>query len=119
MSNTQTQIVKKPIPLRIIFILNVLKILISFTFFIVFTVKDISLGGIDRNIILYTSLAYVLTFAVMVFSILKKNILGLRIIPLVDIAISIPASAFIGIGVGVISLALSFHNKVKAYFLSR
>ena len=107
---------KKPIPLRAIFILNALKILLSFGIYIVFTAKDISIGGLDPIFILYTALGYLATFGAMVFFILRKNILGLRIITGIDLLISLPVKAFIGIVIAILSFLLTFNGKVKEYF---
>ena len=109
--------VKKPAPVRAIFILNAVKILISFTLFTLFTVKNISLGNVDKSLILYTSLGYVATFATMVFFILRKQVWGVRAVSVIDLLISLPASAFIGIAVAVISFILTYTRKAKAYFV--
>lgn len=107
---------KKPVPVRAIFILNAIKILISFGIYVVFTTKGISVGGLDPNIILYTSLGYVATFGLMVLFIVRRQAWGVRAMNLVDLLISLPASAFIGIGVAIISFGLTFHQKAKTYF---
>ena len=108
----------KPIPLRIIFILNALMMILPFVFYYVITSKGIEIGGLDPNYMIYTSVAYIISFAILVYFILNRNIKGLRIIFMVNILIAIPAKAFIGIGVAIISLLISFLNqKVKAYFL--
>ena len=109
---------KKPVPLRIIFILNACKILLSFGIYIVFSIKDISIGGLDPILILYTALGYVATFGAMVFFILRKNILGLRIITGIDLLISLPLKAFIGIAIAIVSFLLTFNKKVKEYFFT-
>lgn len=116
MNNTTFSPAKKPIPLRVIFILNALKILLAFGFFTVFTIKDITVGGLDRTYILYTAFGYVLTFAAMVFFILRKNLLALRIVIGIDLLISLPTKALIGIVIAIVSFSLSFHKKVKGYF---
>lgn len=113
----QTMQVHKPIPLRVIFILNALMMILPFIFYYVFTTNDIQVGDLDPMYMVYTGLAYIASFAVLVFFILKRNVIGARIIFLLNILIAIPAGAFIGIGVAIISLALSFFNKkVLAYF---
>ena len=43
----QTQQVEKPIPLRVIFILNALMMILPFIFYFVFTAKDIQIGDLD------------------------------------------------------------------------
>lgn len=106
----------KPILLRIIFILNAFKALLAFGFYAVFTIKGISIGGLDPTLILYTAIGYVATFAALVFFILRKSQLGTRIVHLVDVIISLPAGAYIGIVIAVVSFVIGFHGKVKAYF---
>ena len=108
----------KPIPLRVIFILNALMMILPFIFYYVITSKGIEIGGIDPNYMIYTGIAYIGSFAILVYFILNRNIVGLRIMFLINILIALPAKALIGIGVAIISLVISFLNKkVKAYFL--
>ena len=107
---------KKPLPLRIIFILNAFKILLSLGFYTVFTLKDISIGNADRTIILYTALGYAAMFGFMVFFILKRKIWGLRASIILDFLVSIPATAIIGFIISIVSFALTFNKKVLAYF---
>lgn len=117
MENTQNYTGKeKPIKLRIIFILNALKILISLGFYLAFTFTEFRVGDIDPSLILYTFIGYVLLFAAMVTSILKRNIWGLRISIFLDFLVSIPAKAFIGFAIAAISIALTFTKTVQLYF---
>lgn len=121
MTTLDTNIGKnKPALLRVIFILNALKILLSFGLFIGFSYYGLEVGdkGGDgmATIILWTTLGYIVTFAVMVASILKRSILGARLAFVADVLISLPAQAFIGIVVAIISIGLSFTGPVKAYF---
>lgn len=107
---------KKPIPLRIIFILNGLMMILPFVFYTVFTVKDITIGDLDPIRMVYTGIGYILSFAAMVFFILKRKLLAIRIIIGLNILIALPAGAYIGILIALISFGLTFHGKVKAYF---
>lgn len=116
MNTTISSPAGKPITLRVIFILNALKIILALGFFTVFTVKDITVGGLDRMYILYTAFAYTLTFGAMVFFILRKNLLALRITIGIDLLVSLPTKALIGIVIALVSFSLSFTHKVKAYF---
>ena len=110
----------KPIKLRIIFILNALKIFLTFGFFVAFKYGGFVLQGLEgdsaASLMLYTMFGYIAAFAAMVFSILRRNILGLRIAIAVDFLISIPAKAFIGFAVALISMALTFTKPVSEYF---
>lgn len=108
--------VGKPLQLRVIFILNVLKILLTIGFYIAFEFTDFTVGGITASMMLYTLMGYVAVFAAMVFCILKRNLLGLRISIAADFLISVPAKAFIGFAIAIICMALTFTASVKAYF---
>lgn len=113
----------KPPLLRVIFILNALKILLALGLLIGFKYFDLEVGSFsgDRavTLIFWTMLGYIATFAAIVTSILKRSIVGLRVAIGVDILISIPAKAFIGIAIALISIGLSFTTPVKRYFAWR
>lgn len=115
--STKESLPEKPIPLRVIFILNALMMVLPFVFYYVITTQDIVIGGLNNMYMIYTGIAYIATFIPLVYFILQRNVIGARIIFFLNILIAIPASAFIGMLVAAISLALSFFNKkVKAYF---
>lgn len=116
-NNTNTALPGKPITLRVIFILNALMAILPFIFYAVITSKDISIGNLDPTWMLYTGAAYILSFVFMVRSILKRNILAIRIIIGLNVLIALPAKAYLGILVALISIVLTFHKKVKAYFM--
>ncbi|HAA11590.1 MAG TPA: hypothetical protein DCE41_07775 [Cytophagales bacterium] len=106
----------KPRALRAIFILQIALIVISTGMFTVFSLKDISLGGIQPIQILYTTLAYVGILGGMVLTGTKRWIWGFRLFLLATFLVSLPLKAFIGLTVSVITLGLSFHQKARAYF---
>lgn len=109
--------VKKPIPLRVIFILNALMMVLPFVFYYVFTTKNITVGDLDPIWMVYTGIAYIISFAVLVYFFINRKLLGARIMFIINILIAIPAGAYIGILIAIISLLLSFFNKkVLAYF---
>lgn len=108
---------KKPIPLRVTFILNALMMLLPFIFYAVFTINDIKLGDLDPMQMVYTGIAYITSFAFLVNFILKRNFFGFRTMFFVNFVIAIPAGAYIGMVVAIVSFALSFNKKIKAYFL--
>ena len=109
--------VHKPIALRVIFILNALMMILPFVFYYVFITNDIRIGNLDPMWMVYTGIAYIISFAILVYFLVKRNVVGARIMFLVNIVIALPTSAYIGMVVAVISLALSFyHKKVLAYF---
>ena len=107
---------KKPLQLRIIFILNAIMMFLPFVFYFVITRNNITIDGLNPVWMLYTAAGYILSFIALVFFILKKHLIGVRAIILLNILISLPAKAFIGIAVALISLGLSFTQKVKNYF---
>jgi len=109
--------VHKPIPLRIIFILNALMAILPFIFYWVFTTKNITVGDLDPMWMVYTGIAYILSFTLLVYCLQNRKLLAARIVFVVNILIAIPAGAYIGILVAITSLALSFFNKkILAYF---
>ncbi len=114
---------KKPPLLRVIFILNALKIVLTFGFFLAFKFFGLSVHGLEGNsaamLMLYTMVGYMATFAAIVVSILKRNIVTMRIAIVVDFLISIPPKAPIGFAIAVISMGLSFSRPVRAYFAYR
>ena len=112
----ETQSLKKPIPLRITFILNGILMFLPFLFYFVATSKGKDFG-IEPMWMIYTGIGYILSFTLMVFSILNKKYLLFRIAFILTILISLPTKAYIGIVVAVISLILSFNNKIEKYFL--
>ena len=105
----------KPIKLRIIFILNAIMMILPYVFYYLLTS-----GKLDVNLppeyMLYTAAAYAVTFAALVTSILKKNMILLRLIIVLNIMIALPTKAFIGIGVAIVSMILSLTKEVKVYF---
>ena len=105
----------KPTVLRIIFILNAVLTFLPLIFYYIVTSKDINVGY-DPVLMLYTAGGYSLIFIVMVISILKKNLMVFRSVFVISFLISIPAKAYIGMLFVLISFALTFHKKIKAYF---
>ncbi|MFY2824198.1 hypothetical protein [Ruegeria sp. MALMAid1280] len=113
----------KPVTLRVIFILNALKILLAFGFFTAFKFYGLQVGELvgpqAANLMLYTMLGYLVTFACIVASILKRSIVGIRAAIAVDFLVSIPATAIIGFIIAIISMVLTFTASARAYFAYR
>ena len=113
----------KPPLLRVIFILNALKIFLALGLLVGFKYFDLQVGSVGGpsavSLIFWTMIGYIATFAAIVASILKRSIIGLRVAIVVDFLISIPAKAFVGFVVALIGLGLSFTKPVKAYFAWR
>ena len=124
MSTLETDIgFTKPPLLRVIFILNALKIILALGLLIGFRYFDLRVGSVSGpsavSMILWTMLGYIATFAAIVASILKRSIIGLRAAIVADFLISIPSKAFVGFAVALIGFGLSFSRPVAAYFAWR
>ena len=118
MQNSSNQ-VKKPVPLRVIFILNAMMMVLPFVFYYVFTTRNIQVGDLDPMWMVYTGIAYIISFGILVYFLVNRKLWGARGVFLSNILIAVPAGAYIGILVAIISLSLSFFNKkVLAYFNS-
>lgn len=116
MSNSKKS-VGKPVALRVIFILNALMAVLPFVFYYVFITKKITVGNLNPMWMIYTGIAYIISFVFLVPCLKNRKLLGARIIFAINILIALPASAYIGILVAIISFSLSFFNKkVLAYF---
>lgn len=113
----------KPPTLRAIFILNALKIPLAFGFFAAFQFYGLKVGELEGDAAatrtLYTMLGYILAFAGIVASILKRNLVGIRAAIALDFCVSIPATAVIGFAIAIISMGLTFTAPVRAYFAYR
>lgn len=116
-TNTDTLLPGKPIPLRVIFILNGIMMFLPFIFYAVITSKNIDVGGLDPVYMIYTGIGYIASFTALVFFILHRNIMGVRLIILLNVLIALPAKAYLGIIVAVVSFGLTFNKRVKSYFL--
>lgn len=111
------EVINKPITLRVIFILNAFKIILSLGFYYVFTFTDLAPEGLaDPTKILYTSFAYMVLFGVMVTSILKRSFWGLRLAIILDFLVSIPVVAVVGFVISIVSFGMTFTKSVKKYF---
>lgn len=106
---------QKPGQLRAIFILNLLLVIICFTFYYFASSKG-NVGGVPAKTILYTAISYTVLFGGLVVSIKKFSLMGLRAVNILVVLVSAPSVAVIGIVIGLISFGLSFHKKVKMYF---
>ncbi|MCP4296612.1 MAG: hypothetical protein GY786_13490 [Proteobacteria bacterium] len=116
MSTADPILIKKPISLRVVFILNALMGILPFVFYVVVTQKGITIGGLDPIWMTYTGAGYIASFIILVTSILKKNLTLFRMMLFLNILIALPAKAYLGIVVAVVSIVLSFNKKIRAYF---
>ncbi len=113
----------KPVTLRVIFILNALKILLALGFFAAFKFYGLQVGELAgpqaANLMLYTMLGYMVTFACIIASILRRSLVGIRAAIAIDFLVSIPATAVIGFIIAIISMCLTFTASVRSYFAYR
>tara|TARA_B100000497_G_C7658460_1_gene396467 strand:- start:499 stop:813 length:315 start_codon:yes stop_codon:yes gene_type:complete len=98
--------------------MNALMMVLPFGFYYAFTTNEISIDGLHPNTMLYTGIAYIASFIALVFSILKRNLALFRLLLIINFLIALPAKAYIGMVIEVISILLSFHKKVKKFFAS-
>lgn len=109
--------VHKPIPLRVIFLLNALMAILPFVFYWVFTTRNITVGDLDPLWMVYTGIAYILSFTFLVYYLKNRKLFAARTVFVINILIAIPAGAYIGILVAITSLLLSvFNKKILTYF---
>lgn len=113
--------VKRPVLLRVIFILNLLLIIACFSIYN-FITSDPTLQsklGIDPNLILVNGGIYILTFLVMEVAGYKRMQWLMLATFAVDIIVSfVIVIAPIGWVVGAASIALTFTKPVRNYFAS-
>lgn len=107
---------KKPTAVKCILGLNIFKLILSLTLFTVFTIKDITVGAVSPDIILYTFLAYAaLSIPIFIFA-NKRQVIGLRVALALDFLVSIPATAVAGFVISIVSLLITFGKAAKSYF---
>lgn len=105
---------KKPAPLRVIFILNLLLVILCYVFF-GFAQSKGNVAGVPANHILYTAISYTLLFIGLIISIKTFTLLALRIVLVLVFLVSTPTVALIGMVISLVSFGLTFNRRVKAY----
>ena len=80
---------KKPIILRVAFLLNALLMFLPFIFYYIFTSKNLQVDGLEPIHMIYTGIGYILSFALMVTSILRRNLIAFRSVFVLVILISL------------------------------
>ncbi|MCP4502915.1 MAG: hypothetical protein GY822_23510 [Deltaproteobacteria bacterium] len=111
MSNSKAS---RPAATKAIFVLTVVKIALSFTFFTIITLKGTNPD--IAQLILKTALAYVALGIPVVVFLHRHNVIGLRVCICLALLISLPARAYLGIVLDVIAFGLTFRNDVTSYF---
>lgn len=106
----------KPGSIKAMQILIVVRALLALVFYIVFTVKDITIGTVGPQIILYSFIAFVILSIPIFYFISKRNLMATRIAIVVDLLAAIPATAFISIVLSLVVFGLTFTKSAKNYF---
>ena len=109
----------KPLQLRIIFILNGIMTILPFVFYAVFVVKDIRFGDLKPIWMVYTGLAYMVSFALLIWTIVRRKLMASRAVFLLNFLIAVPAGAYIGIVFALVSLLISLLSKQVSEFYNR
>lgn len=106
----------KPASVKAIPIIIIVRALLALVFYIVFSVKDITVGSVGPQVILYTFLAFCALAVPIFYFFRKKQVFPLRIAILVDLLAALPATAFISIVLSLIAFGLTFTKSARAYF---
>ena len=114
MKTKNEPLMKKPTPLRVLFLLNLFLVVVCYVFY-GFAQSKGNVAGVPATSILYTALASTVLFIGVITSIKKFSLGALRIVILLVLAASLPTLAFIGIAISIISFILTFNRKIKAY----
>jgi len=114
---------EKPLTLRVIFILNALKVLLTIGFFAAFKWGGFALHGLAGDsaaqLMLVAAAGYAAAFVLIVSSILNRQIRWIRAAITLDLLISIAAGGPIGYVIAAVSMGLTFSVPVRAYFAYR
>ncbi len=105
-----------PKTLKALKIVLIVRLAIVAVFYVVFTLKDLTIGNVGPQIIMYTGMAFTVMLALIFFAIRKGNLWLLRTFIVIDLLAAIPASAFISIVLSLVALVLTFTKSFKAYF---
>ena len=114
----ETSIVNtKPSSIRTLLIMNGIKAVLPLGFYIA-AKNGLLKGLLEPNLALLTLGMWLVMYALLVFSINRRNMLYTRIVILLDFVAWIPAKAMLGILFGLISLGITFTKSAKQYFSS-
>ena len=112
---TKAKQAKKPIQLRIIFILNALMMFLPFLVYFLVTNNKIEMDVVPMHVI-YTGIAYIISFGALVYCILNKKFFAFRTIFFINLLIALPVGVNGGIVVVIVSFILSHTKQVKSFF---
>lgn len=113
--STETRQVGKPIQLRIIFILNALMMFLPFVVYYLVENDKIEMD-VEPAHLIYTGIAYIVSFGILVYFILNKNLPAFRSMFFVNLLIAIPVGVDGGIIVAIVSFILVHTTQVKSFF---
>jgi len=112
---TKDKQAKKPIQLRIIFILNALMMFLPFLVYFLVTNNKIEMDVVPMHVI-YTGIAYIISFGALVYCILNKKFFAFRTMFFINLLIALPVGVDGGIVVVIVSFVLSHTKQVKSFF---
>lgn len=118
LESNAANLISKPTSVKAIPIIIIVRAILALVFYIVFTIKDITVGSVGPQLILYTFLAFCVLAVPILYFFNKKQLLPLRIAILVDLLAALPATAFISILLSLIAFGLTFTKSARAYFSS-
>ena len=113
--STETKLIGKPIQLRIIFVLNFLMMFLPFLVYFLVTNNKIEMDVVPLHVV-YTGIAYIISFALLVYCILNKKFFALRIMFIINLLIALPVGVDGGIVIAIVSFILSHTKPVKTFF---
>ena len=108
--------IKLPGTVKAVKIITIVRFLICVAFYAVFSIKDIQLGDVGPQIILYTASAFAVMMVAILYAIKKRNLWLLRGLIVVDLVVALPASAFISVVLSVVSFGITFSKSFKSHF---
>jgi hypothetical protein len=106
--------VKKPLLLKVIIILNALMMFLPFLVYYLVTSEKIVMDVVPIEVI-FTGIAYIISFAVLMYFISKRNLIAIRSVFIINFLIAQPVGVNGGIVVAVVSIILSFMPQVKSF----
>ena len=112
---TKAKQAKKPIQIRIIFILNALMMFLPFFVYFLVTNNKIKMDVVPMHVV-YTGIAYIISFGALVYCILNKKFFVFRAMFFINLLIALPVGVDGGIVVTIVSFILSHSKQVQSFF---
>ena len=112
---TKAKQAKKPIQLRIIFILNALMMFLPFLVHFLVTNNKIEMDVVPMYVI-YTGIAYIISFGALVYCTVNRKFFAFRTMFVINLLIALPVGVDGGMVVAIVSFILSHTKQVKSFF---